>query len=157
MLVPKIYPNKFLEFTCPVCYDDCKVDIESGITYSEQCDTGKHFVCNECTKMCKKRNFDERKDYICVVCKNKIITYIDQNPLLEENEVPNVRSSRPLITEIPIQRSINIWPISFGFHLIFLFIFILIGALIKITMNIKVLFITGNVLFGIFYMIRCFS
>lgn len=63
---------KRLIFTCPICIEDFG---EEKLIYNNQCTSGKHYLCNDCNDKYIKNCNKNRKDHICVICKEVIKVY----------------------------------------------------------------------------------
>ncbi len=162
-----IHPEKelTLAFTCPVCMDDHKVDIESGITYSDQCESGKHFLCNDCTEKCKAVAFEARRNYRCVICKHLIAKYVQpertDSEREQESRIDQIRREvRTEQTRNQAQDHIHnqcnsSLPLGLAFHFAFVFTFFIVFSSGNVSQKIMNFFIGMNVAFGIFYFIHC--
>ncbi len=74
-----------ISFECHICFEEFSYNIKD-FQYTSQCDTGKHYLCADCNKNWIKTCNENRKDHICVVCKNLINKYQENVVIHEENE-----------------------------------------------------------------------
>ncbi len=128
-------PCNFLQFECPICFETVSYDIKD-ITYTSQCDSGKHYLCNDCnTKYIKTCN-ESRKNHICVICKNLIKKYVEEEN--EINQLPNIDEIRRRMREINISNNQINDSLPFIFKLlIFDFSFIVITLIIMGNMHLS--------------------
>lgn len=117
-----------INFRCPICIEDFG---EDKLTYNNQCDSGKHYLCNDCNERYIKNCNENRKDHICVMSKQLIKIY--------EEEIIPIDDINMRIRELHIQNSLNQNNDSTPFIiklLIFDFSFIVITLIIMGSINI---------------------
>ncbi len=134
-----------ISFECHICFEEFSYNIKD-FQYTSQCDTGKHYLCADCNKNWIKTCNENRKDHICVVCKNLINKYQENVVIHEENEtnMNNNITRRPvLITNHNVNNST---PFVVKL-LIFDFIFIIISLIIMNNMK-----LSENTKNGIYFM-----
>ncbi len=61
-----------LNFECYICFDKYEYDIEKDIKYDKQCETGLHYLCNECNEKWINECNRKKEDHICGICKSII-------------------------------------------------------------------------------------
>ena len=118
-----------INFRCPICIEDFG---EDKLTYNNQCDSGKHYLCNDCNETYIKNCNENRKDHTCVICKKFIKIY-------EEVEVEEIVPIDDINMDTRVQNPINQHNDSMPFIiklLIFDFSFIVITLIIMGSINI---------------------
>ena len=120
-----------INFRCPICIEDFG---ENRLTYNNQCDSGKHYLCNDCNEKYIQSCNENRKNHICVICKKLIKVYEE-----EEVEIEEIVPIHDINMRIRIQNSVNQNNESIPFivkMLIFDFSFIVITLIIMGSINI---------------------
>ncbi len=125
-----------INFRCPICIEDFG---EEKLTYNNQCDSGKHYLCNDCNEKYIKSCNENRKDHICVICKKLIKTYEEEkkDDIEEMNHIDHIHDIR---MRIMVQNSINQNNESLPFSvklLLFDFVFIVITLIIMGNINVS--------------------
>lgn len=128
-----------INFRCPICIEDFG---EEKLTYNNQCDSGKHYLCNDCNEKYIQSCNENRKNHLCVICKKLIKTYEEEkkDDIEEMNHIDHINDIRMRIREIHIQNSINQNNESLPFSvklLLFDFVFIVITLIIMGNMNVS--------------------
>ncbi len=142
-IVPEIELNNDIEsnietlkFQCLICFEEFSYNIKD-ITYTLQCDSGKHYLCNDCNVKYIKTCNENRKDHTCVICKKLIKKYVEDEEIVT-NESYNIDEIRRRIREINMLNNRINDSIPFIFKLlIFDFSFIVITLIIMGNMNLS--------------------